>query len=71
MLVVRVASRDVVLTLNSRRYSITFIITTNMDFIRSGLEIATNPKHTQWIYPLLLIADAALCGVIIEKIPCS
>ncbi|KAF2789565.1 glycosyltransferase family 58 protein [Melanomma pulvis-pyrius CBS 109.77] len=40
-----------------------------MDLINQGLDIARNPKHTRWIYPLLLIVDAALCGVIIEKIP--
>ncbi|KAF2010061.1 glycosyltransferase family 58 protein [Aaosphaeria arxii CBS 175.79] len=40
-----------------------------MELIRQGLDIATNPKHMSWIYPLLLIADAGLCGVIIEKIP--
>ncbi|KAF2645941.1 Lethal(2)neighbour of Tid protein [Massarina eburnea CBS 473.64] len=32
-------------------------------------DLATNPDHTRWMYPLFLIADAALCGVIIDKIP--
>ncbi|KAF2659164.1 glycosyltransferase family 58 protein [Lophiostoma macrostomum CBS 122681] len=40
-----------------------------MDLINSAIDLATNPKHTRWMYPLLLIADAGLCGVIIEKIP--
>ncbi|KAF2871735.1 Lethal(2)neighbour of Tid protein [Massariosphaeria phaeospora] len=40
-----------------------------MNFINEGLEIARNPKHTRWIYPLLLIADAALCGIIIDRVP--
>jgi alpha-1,3-mannosyltransferase len=42
-----------------------------MDLINQSLEIARNPKHTRWIYPLLLIADAGLCGYILEKIPCT
>ncbi|KAJ4301598.1 dolichyl-P-Man:Man(5)GlcNAc(2)-PP-dolichol alpha-1,3-mannosyltransferase [Kalmusia sp. IMI 367209] len=32
-------------------------------------DLATNPEHTRWLYPLLLVADAALCGVIIETVP--
>lgn len=34
-------------------------------------DLAYNPDHTRWMIPLLLVADAALSGVIIEKIPCS
>lgn len=34
-------------------------------------DLATNPVHTKWMYPLLLIADAALCGLIIEFVPCK
>ncbi|KAF2690463.1 glycosyltransferase family 58 protein [Lentithecium fluviatile CBS 122367] len=37
-----------------------------MDSIK---DLATNPEHMRWMYPLLLVADAALCGVIIEKVP--
>ncbi|KAH7130382.1 Lethal(2)neighbour of Tid protein [Dendryphion nanum] len=40
-----------------------------MDLIKTGLDFAQNPKHTKWIYPLLLVADAAICGVVIETIP--
>ncbi|KAF2703581.1 glycosyltransferase family 58 protein [Pleomassaria siparia CBS 279.74] len=40
-----------------------------MDLLNSGLAIARDPKQTRWIYPLLLVAEAALCGLIIEKIP--
>ncbi|KAF2451712.1 glycosyltransferase family 58 protein [Karstenula rhodostoma CBS 690.94] len=32
-------------------------------------DLATNPAHTKWMYPLLLVADAALCGLIIEFVP--
>jgi len=34
-------------------------------------DLATNPEHMRWMYPLLLVADAALCTVIIEKVPCK
>lgn len=34
-------------------------------------DLATNPEHTSWMYPLLVFADAALCGLIVEKIPCK
>ncbi|KAF2083597.1 glycosyltransferase family 58 protein [Saccharata proteae CBS 121410] len=37
--------------------------------INQGLDLAQNPKHTKWLCPLLLAADAALCGFIIWKIP--
>ncbi|KAF2838737.1 glycosyltransferase family 58 protein [Patellaria atrata CBS 101060] len=37
-----------------------------MNFIR---DLFVNSRHTRWISPLLLIADAALCGLIIWKIP--
>jgi alpha-1,3-mannosyltransferase len=34
-------------------------------------DLATNSEHMRWMYPLLLVADAALCTVIIEKVPCK
>ncbi|KAF2180046.1 glycosyltransferase family 58 protein [Zopfia rhizophila CBS 207.26] len=40
-----------------------------MDLINQGLEVARNPKHARWISPLLLVTDAALCGLIIWRIP--
>ncbi|EMC91608.1 glycosyltransferase family 58 protein [Baudoinia panamericana UAMH 10762] len=40
-----------------------------MDLIRQGFNIAVTPKHTKWICPLLLLADTALCGVVVWKIP--
>lgn len=42
-----------------------------MNLIVQCLDITRNPKHTRWICPLLLLADAALCGLIIWKIPCQ
>ncbi|KAF2129311.1 glycosyltransferase family 58 protein [Dothidotthia symphoricarpi CBS 119687] len=33
------------------------------------VDLASNPDHTRWMVPLLLVADAALCGLIIDKIP--
>lgn len=42
-----------------------------MDLIKQGLAIARDPKQTQWICPLLLLADAALCPLIIWKIACT
>ena len=42
-----------------------------MDLIRHGLTIAQDPKHTTWIGPLLVLADAALSALIVHKIPCE
>jgi alpha-1,3-mannosyltransferase len=42
-----------------------------MSLLARAKDLAYNPDHTRWMTPLLLIADAALSGVIIEKIPCS
>ncbi|KAL6710156.1 dolichyl-P-Man:Man(5)GlcNAc(2)-PP-dolichol alpha-1,3-mannosyltransferase [Coniothyrium glycines] len=40
-----------------------------MSLASQALDLASNPSHTQWLTPLLLVADAALCGLIIDKIP--
>ncbi|KAJ9644608.1 dolichyl-P-Man:Man(5)GlcNAc(2)-PP-dolichol alpha-1,3-mannosyltransferase [Coniosporium tulheliwenetii] len=40
-----------------------------MKLVDQCLDIVSNPRHTRWICPLLLAADAALCGLIIWKIP--
>ncbi|GAD98961.1 dolichyl-P-Man:Man(5)GlcNAc(2)-PP-dolichyl mannosyltransferase [Paecilomyces variotii No. 5] len=40
-----------------------------MDLYRCVCDIARNPKHTRWIAPLLWVADAFLCALIIWKIP--
>lgn len=42
-----------------------------MSLLARAKDLAYNPDHTRWMTPLLLVADAALSGVIIEKIPCS
>jgi len=42
-----------------------------MSLIRRARDITCNPSHTQWLLPLLLAADAALCGLIIDRVPCS
>lgn len=42
-----------------------------MSLISQALDIAYNPEHTKWMTPLLIVADAALCGVIIDKVPCT
>jgi alpha-1,3-mannosyltransferase len=42
-----------------------------MSLISKARDLAYNPEHTRWMTPLLLVADAALCSVVIEKIPCS
>ncbi|KAF3052613.1 dolichyl-P-Man:Man(5)GlcNAc(2)-PP-dolichol alpha-1,3-mannosyltransferase [Didymella keratinophila] len=39
-----------------------------MSLMNQALDIATNSRNTKWIAPLLLVADAGLCGVIIEKV---
>ncbi|EKG13022.1 Glycosyltransferase ALG3 [Macrophomina phaseolina MS6] len=40
-----------------------------MDLVKQGVSVATNPKYARWLCPLLLVADAALCGLIIWKVP--
>jgi len=42
-----------------------------MDLYRRAVGVATDPKQTRWLSPLLLAADAALCALIIWKIPCK
>ncbi len=42
-----------------------------MDLYKKGLDLAINPKHTRWLSPLLLAADAVLCALIIGKNPCE
>ena len=36
-----------------------------------ALRLASDPKQNQWIFPLLLLADAALTTLIVWKIPCT
>ncbi|MCJ1455148.1 dolichyl-P-Man:Man(5)GlcNAc(2)-PP-dolichol alpha-1,3-mannosyltransferase [Mycoblastus sanguinarius] len=40
-----------------------------MDLYNQAIDLASNPKHTRWLSPLLLVADACLCALIIWKIP--
>jgi len=47
------------------------ISTTVMDLVKKGLSIAQDHRQTRWIAPLLLLADVALCGLIIWKVPCE
>lgn len=35
-----------------------------------GKDLATNPKHTRWMSPIILVLEAALCYLIILKVPC-
>ena len=42
-----------------------------MHLYNQAIDLAANPKHTRWLSPLLLFADAALCALVIWKIPCE
>lgn len=43
-----------------------------MSNLRSQVkDLAYNPDHTRWIAPLLLIADAGISGVVIDRVPCK
>lgn len=42
-----------------------------MEVIKFAQDLAFNPKHTKWLNPLLLTADACLTFLIIQKIPCK
>ena len=42
-----------------------------MHLYNQAIDLASNPKHTKWLSPLLLLADAALCALVIWKIPCE
>jgi alpha-1,3-mannosyltransferase len=42
-----------------------------MSLLSQAFDIAYNPRNTKWIAPLLLVADAALCGIIIDKVACT
>lgn len=34
------------------------------------LDIATHPRHSKWLIPVLLLGEAALCGLIIRTVSC-
>jgi alpha-1,3-mannosyltransferase len=42
-----------------------------MDLYQLAVDVATNPRHSRWIAPLLILADAILCGLVIWRIPCK
>ena len=42
-----------------------------MNYYWEARDLVTNPKHTQWLSPLLLVVECAICAVIILKIPCK
>ena len=42
-----------------------------MGLFHQAIDLASNPKNTRWLSPLLLLADAALCALIIWKVPCE
>lgn len=42
-----------------------------MNYLDQIKDLLTNSKHTKWICPLLILADALLCALIIWKIPCT
>lgn len=41
------------------------------DYMKLVHDILTNPRHSTWIVPGLLVAEAVLGGLIIWKIPCT
>ena len=42
-----------------------------MELIRECFTIASDPKHSRWFCPLLLLSDTALCMLVVWKIPCK
>lgn len=39
--------------------------------ISSLRDLITDTAHTRWVAPFILAAEAALCGLIVWKIPCA
>ncbi|KAJ5587349.1 uncharacterized protein N7459_003114 [Penicillium hispanicum] len=44
-------------------------IRTAMPWARFLYNVLTQPRHTQWVAPLLILGDAVLCALVIWKIP--
>ena len=42
-----------------------------MDLVKSLVRVASDPRQTRWLCPLLLVVDVVLCGLIIWKVPCE
>ncbi|EQL28863.1 alpha-1,3-mannosyltransferase [Blastomyces dermatitidis ATCC 26199] len=40
-----------------------------MNIYERAVDLATNPKYSKWIWPLLLLAEVFLCTVIVWKVP--
>lgn len=58
------------LTSSSGRASSAVNTSLKMDLLRQALQLAGDPKQTQWVCPLVLLADAVLCGLVVWKVPC-
>lgn len=41
------------------------------DLYFKGLEVATNPKYSKWVVPILLTVEAVLCALIIRTVQCT
>ena len=48
-----------------------FVPNSNMDLVKQALHIASDPRQNRWICPLILLADAALCCLVVWKVPCT
>jgi alpha-1,3-mannosyltransferase len=57
----------------SSHCDVPFLINTkfNMNVLEKAWSLASDPKQLKWIAPLQLLADAALCGAVIVKVPCT
>lgn len=42
-----------------------------MDMLQQCMEIASEPGHTKWICPLLLLIDAFLSMLVVRKVSCT
>ena len=42
-----------------------------MEVYQRAVELLRDPKHTRWLSPFLLAADACLCALIIYEVPCT
>ncbi|PGH36959.1 alpha-1,3-mannosyltransferase [[Emmonsia] crescens] len=40
-----------------------------MNMYERAINLATNPKYSKWIWPLLLLAEVFLCAAIVWKVP--
>lgn len=40
------------------------------ELVNTAQDLLTNPKHTRWIAPLILLGEAVLCSLIIWKVSC-